>query len=148
MPDNCRSGKIWVLELFSVGKGWKAGSGKPGVIWAAQRVPDDHVAIIPNWSIIKEIDLSKPDYFKASANYMQVAIDSGWYAPESGQPFIWQDILCPHSAGMGYQSLLAFRNNICSFNSTDEKPENSKSLRQFEPIHTVRRASECISLLL
>lgn len=87
--------KIWVLELFSVGKGWKAGSGKPGVIWAAQRVPDDHVAIIPNWSIIKEIDLSKPDYFKASANYMQVAVDSGWYAPESGQPFIWQDVYAP-----------------------------------------------------
>lgn len=87
--------KIWVLELFSVGKGWKAGSGKPGVIWAAQRVPDDHVAIIPNWSIIKEIDLSKPDYFKASANYMQVAIDSGWYAPESGQPFIWQIYMPP-----------------------------------------------------
>ncbi|MEI3423181.1 MAG: hypothetical protein V8R91_20230 [Butyricimonas faecihominis] len=47
-------------ELFSVGKNWTPESGKPGVIWAAQRVPDDEIAMIPNWSIIKEIDLSKP----------------------------------------------------------------------------------------
>lgn len=87
--------KVWVLELFSVGKNWKSESGTPGVIWAAQRVPDDHVAIIPNWSIIKEIDLSRPEQFKASSNYKQVAIDKGWYSPDSGKPFIWQDIYAP-----------------------------------------------------
>ena len=69
---------VWVLELFSVGKNWTPESGKPGVIWAAQRVPDDEIAIIPNWSIIKEIDLSKPEQFRASSNYQQVAIENGW----------------------------------------------------------------------
>ena len=87
--------KVWVLELFSVGKGWTPESGQPGVIWAAQRLPDDHVAIIPNWSIIKEIDLSKPEWFKASSNYQQVAIEKGWYSPASGKPFIWQEIYAP-----------------------------------------------------
>lgn len=87
--------KIWVLELFSVGKNWTPESGKPGVIWAAQRVPDDHIAIIPNWSIIKEIDLSRPEQFKASANYQQIAIENGWYSPESGKPFVWQEIYAP-----------------------------------------------------
>lgn len=87
--------KIWVLELFSVGKGWTPESGKPGVIWAAQRVPDEHIAIIPNWSIIKEIDLSCPDRFKASSNYQQVAIDNGWYSPDSGKPFVWQNAYAP-----------------------------------------------------
>lgn len=87
--------KVWVLELFSVGKDWNPGNGKPGVIWAAQRLPDEDVAIIPNWSVIKEIDLSKPDQYKASSNYMQFAIDKGWYSPNSGQPFIWQDIYAP-----------------------------------------------------
>lgn len=87
--------EAWVLELFSVGNDWKPGSGKPGVIWAAQRVPDDEVLIIPNWSIIKEIDVSDPENFRASSNYMQEAIDRGWYDPDSGKPFIWQEIYSP-----------------------------------------------------
>lgn len=87
--------KVWVLELFSVGKNWDPASGKPGVIWAAVRIPDENVAIIPNWSIIKEIDLSKPEQYRASSNYQQVAIDSGWYSPASGKPFIWQDVYSP-----------------------------------------------------
>lgn len=89
-PEN-----VWVLELFSVGKGWTPESGKPGVIWAAQRVPDDHIAMIPNWSIIKEIDLSKPGEYKASSNYQTVAIENGWYSPQSGKPFVWQEAYCP-----------------------------------------------------
>lgn len=89
-PEN-----VWVLELFSIGKDWTPESGKPGVIWAAQRVPDDHIAMIPNWSIIKEIDLTKPNEYKASSNYQQVAIDNGWYSPKSGKPFVWQEAYCP-----------------------------------------------------
>lgn len=87
--------EAWVLELFSVGNDWAPGSGKPGVIWAAQRVPDDEVLIIPNWAIIKEIDLKDTANFRASSNYMQEAIDRGWYDPRSGKPFIWQEVYCP-----------------------------------------------------
>jgi len=87
--------EAWVLELFSVGNDWKPGSGKPGVIWAAQRVPDDEVLIIPNWSIIKEIDIEDSENFRASSNYMQEAIDRGWYDPKSGKPFIWQEAYTP-----------------------------------------------------
>jgi dipeptidase len=87
--------EAWVLEVFSVGMDWTPESGELGAIWAAQRVPDDHVTVVPNWSIIKEIDLSKPDEFMASENYKQVAIDHGWYDPESGEPFIWQKAYAP-----------------------------------------------------
>ncbi len=87
--------EAWVLEVFSVGPDWDPESGKPGAIWAAQRVPDDHITVVPNWSIIKEIDLTKPDEFMASENYMQVAIDNGWYDPKSGKPFIWQEAYSP-----------------------------------------------------
>jgi dipeptidase len=87
--------EIWVLEIFSVGNGWSPESGEPGVLWAAQRVPDDHALVIPNWSIIKEIDLDDKDNFMASSNYMQVAIDHGWYDPDNGQPFIWQEVYSP-----------------------------------------------------
>ena len=87
--------EVWVLEVFSVGKGWRRQSGKLGALWAAQRLPDDHVAVIPNWSIIKEIDLGKPDWFMASKNYRQMAVDFGWYDPASGKPFIWQEVYSP-----------------------------------------------------
>jgi dipeptidase len=87
--------EAWVLEVFSVGKDWDPESGELGAIWAAQRVPDDHVAIVPNWSIIKEIDLSKSDYFMASENYMKVAVDHGWYDPKGSKPFIWQEVYAP-----------------------------------------------------
>lgn len=87
--------EAWVLEVFSVGIDWTPESGKLGAIWAAQRVPDDHITVVPNWSIIKEIDLSNPDYFLASKNYMQVAIDHGWYDPKSAKPFNWQEAYSP-----------------------------------------------------
>ncbi|MBL7110894.1 MAG: C69 family dipeptidase [Bacteroidales bacterium] len=87
--------EIWILEVFSVGNDWNPNSGKPGVIWAAQRVPDDHVLVIPNWSIIKKINLDDKANYMASSNYMKVAIDHGWYDPEGGKPFIWQDVYSP-----------------------------------------------------
>jgi dipeptidase len=85
----------WVMEVFSVGKDWEPGSGKLGAVWAAQRVPEDHIAMVPNWSIIKEIDPGKADEFMASKNYMQVAIDHGWYDPKGNKPFIWQEVYSP-----------------------------------------------------
>ena len=87
--------EAWVFEVFGVGPGWTPESGKPGAIWAAQRMGDDQAAMIPNWSIIKEINVADKKNFMVSANYMQDAIDRGWYNPASGKPFIWQDIYAP-----------------------------------------------------
>lgn len=83
--------EVWILEFFAVGKGWQKDSGKLGCIWAARRLPDDHVAVISNWSVIEEIDLSKPDEYKASANYQSVAIEHGWWDPNGTMPFIWSN---------------------------------------------------------
>jgi len=87
--------EAWVLEIFAVGNEWDPESGKPGAIWAAQRVPDDHALVIPNWSIIKNINLKDTANFRASVNYQQEAIDRGWYDPASDQDFVWQDVYAP-----------------------------------------------------
>jgi len=87
--------EVWIFEVFSVGPGWERASGQPGAIWAAQRVPDDHVAVVPNWSVIKEIDPDDHENFMVSHNYLQAAIDRGWYDPASGRPFIWQEAYSP-----------------------------------------------------
>ncbi len=86
--------EVWVFEVFSVGPEWEPGNGKPGAIWAARRVPDDHLVVISNFVRIREIDLKDPD-FLTSSNYMQEAIDRGWYDPKSGRPFIWQEAYAP-----------------------------------------------------
>jgi len=86
--------EVWVLEIFSVGTEWKRGSGVPGAIWAAKRVPDGHVTVIPNYVRIREIDLASPDTL-ASPNYKQAAIDRGWFDPGAGRPFIWQEAYAP-----------------------------------------------------
>lgn len=68
--------EVWHLEIVGPGK------NKTGAIWAAQRVPDEHISVNANASTIKEIDLSNKDYFMASENVFQVARDSGWWKPE------------------------------------------------------------------
>ena len=87
--------EIWVFEVFGVGAGWTPESGKPGAIWAAQRLPEDKATMVPNWSIIKQIDAKDKQNFMVSDNYMQEAIDRGWYDPKSGMPFIWQEAYTP-----------------------------------------------------
>jgi dipeptidase len=81
--------EVWHFEIVGPGK------DKVGGVWVAQRVPDDHVSVNVNASTIKEIDLTKPDYFLASENIYDVAKENGWwneneifrfcyaYAPES-----------------------------------------------------------------
>ncbi|MFA8299858.1 MAG: dipeptidase [Hyphomicrobiales bacterium] len=86
--------EIWVFEVFSVGQ-WDPKSGKAGAIWAAKRVPDDHAMVIANWSVIKEVHPEDTANYMASDNYMDFAINMGWYNPKDNKPFIWQDIYSP-----------------------------------------------------
>ncbi|MFP4663430.1 MAG: dipeptidase [Bacteroidales bacterium] len=85
--------EAWIFEVFSVGGDWDPESGKPGAVWAAKRVPDEHALMIPNWSIIREVDTSL-NTCMASPNYKQFAIDMGWYSPEQGK-FNWQKTYSP-----------------------------------------------------
>jgi len=89
-PDNA-----WVFEVVAVGKGWDPKSGKPGAIWAAQRIPDDKALIIPNWLIIKQINIKDTANFMASSNYESFAVEKGWYHPNEGKPFVWQNVYAP-----------------------------------------------------
>jgi len=87
--------EAWVFEVFGVGPGWGPKSKKPGAIWAAQRLPDDHTTMIPNWSIIKQIDPKDTKHFMVSKNYLSEAVKRGFYDPKSGKPFIWQEAYAP-----------------------------------------------------
>jgi len=87
--------EVWIFEIMPVGPLWTPESEKPGAIWCAQRVPDDHVSLCPNESRIGEIDLKNSDYFMASPNVISYAIEHGYYDPKSGKPFNWKKAYCP-----------------------------------------------------
>ena len=89
--------EVWIFEIMPVGPLWTPKSDKPGALWCAQRVPDDHVSVCPNESRIGEIDLENPDYFMASANVISLAVKHNYYDPESGEPFSWKKAYSPSS---------------------------------------------------
>ncbi|MPL99440.1 Dipeptidase A [bioreactor metagenome] len=65
--------EVWVLEIFG------EGPDKVGSVWAAQRIPDDHVGVCANISRIGELDLKNKDYFMASDNVFSVAKKMGFW---------------------------------------------------------------------
>ncbi len=87
--------EVWVFEIMPVGPFWTPESGRPGAVWCAQRVPDDHVCVCPNESRIGEIDLNNPDYFMASPNVISFAVENGFWDPKSGEPFSWKKAYSP-----------------------------------------------------
>lgn len=55
-----------------------------GAIWAAQRVPDDHVAVVANMFVIREINFEDSQNFLFSESVKRVAAEKGWW--KEGQP--------------------------------------------------------------
>jgi dipeptidase len=88
--------EAWIFEIMPVGPLWTPKSGKPGAVWCAQRVPDDHVSVCPNESRIGEIDQKNPDTFLFSPNVVSFAVDQKLYDPTSGKPFNWKRAYSPN----------------------------------------------------
>jgi len=65
--------EVWHLEILGPGK------GNIGSVWAAQRVPDNHIAVNANASRIRQIDSNNQEYFMTSDNVYHLAADSGWW---------------------------------------------------------------------
>ncbi len=82
--------EAWVFEIYGVGPLWTPESGKPGAVWCAQRVPDDHITCVPNMSRIGQIDPTNTDYFMVCDNYIDTAVELGLYDPAVDGPFDWK----------------------------------------------------------
>ncbi len=59
--------EVWLMEILG------EGPDKIGGVWAAQRVPDDHVAVSCNIPRIGRLQRNNPDYFMCSDNIEEVA---------------------------------------------------------------------------
>lgn len=73
--------EVWLMEIVGPGK------DKVGAVWAAQRVPDDHVSVVANASRIGRLDLDDAEYFMASGNVTKVAEELGFWHPDGDEPF-------------------------------------------------------------
>ncbi|MGA2585886.1 MAG: C69 family dipeptidase [Candidatus Aminicenantales bacterium] len=87
--------EVWIFEIMPVGPLWTPGSGKPGAVWCAERLPDDNVSVCPNESRIGEIDLDNKEFFMASPNVVSCAVENKLYDPASGKPFSWKRAYSP-----------------------------------------------------
>ena len=68
--------EAWVMHLLADPSGTSA-------VWAAQRVPSNHLAAIPNKFIIDSMNLTDSSNFLASKNMIDVALDSGFLTKET-----------------------------------------------------------------
>ncbi|MBR1792302.1 MAG: C69 family dipeptidase, partial [Bacteroidales bacterium] len=59
--------EVWQMEILG------EGPNKLGGIWAAQRIPDDHVGVSANIPRIGRLQRNNPDYFMCSDNIEKVA---------------------------------------------------------------------------
>lgn len=73
--------EVWHLEIIG------CGADRIGAVWAAVRIPDDHVGVSANASRIMEIDTSDPNRCLASKNVREVAAANGWWDPDGVEPF-------------------------------------------------------------
>ena len=75
--------EAWLFEIYGSGK---SGS-KPGALWAAQRIPDDHVCISANVPRIGVIDFNAPDQFMYGSELRQRCKELGLWDGKSAFKF-------------------------------------------------------------
>lgn len=76
--------EVWHFEIFG------PGIFEIGAVWAAVRIPDDHVGVSANRPRIGELFLDDTDNYMASDNVFSLAQEMGWWSPDSGTFKFWK----------------------------------------------------------
>jgi dipeptidase len=86
-PKEC-----WLLEIIGPGPGGK------GAHWVALRIPDGYISAHANKARIGIFPLDDPENCRYSENVIDFAIEQGFYDPDSGEPFRFNEAYCPSNA--------------------------------------------------
>lgn len=73
--------EVWIFEILG------PGAGNTGAVWAAVRIPDDHVFVSANAPRIRTLNLADKDHYLASDNVYTLAEQLGLWSSKSGEPF-------------------------------------------------------------
>ncbi|PIP54047.1 MAG: hypothetical protein COX07_07450 [Bacteroidetes bacterium CG23_combo_of_CG06-09_8_20_14_all_32_9] len=71
--------EIWIMAIVQ------------GTHWIAERVPDNKIAIVPNYYTIGEINLQDTSNFLGSKDIISYAITQGWFNPTSEKSFNFRE---------------------------------------------------------
>ena len=71
-------GDMWVFNVLT-------GKGNASAIWAAQRLPSDHVAAVGNSFTIRSLDLKDPENNLFSPGVTELAQEMGWWHPSNAK---------------------------------------------------------------
>lgn len=80
----------WLLEMIGTG-------GKGNAVWVARKIPDGYITAHANHARIGEFPLDDPENCLYSENIISLAIEKGFYNPEDGIPFRFNDVYDPPS---------------------------------------------------
>jgi dipeptidase len=82
--------EAWIFEI--TGAGPYKGVGDLGSLWVAQRVPDDHVAVIANYMIIQKINPDDEENFMVSPHLFPRLKELGLFDGPVSE-FNWQEVM-------------------------------------------------------
>lgn len=83
--------EAWIFEVTGAGP-FKTVGEDLGSLWVAQRVPDDHVAVVANYMIIKNVDPNDKDNFMVSPHLFPRLAELGLYDGPVSE-FNWQEVM-------------------------------------------------------
>ena len=82
--------EAWILEMIGTG-------GKGGAVWVARKVPNGMIAAHANHARIGKFPLDDPENCLYSKNVISFAIEKGYYNPNLGKPFEFNNAYDPPS---------------------------------------------------
>lgn len=88
--------EVWQMEIIGCGK------DRIGGVWAAQRVPDDHVAVSANIPRIGRLQRSNPEFFMCSDNVEEVALRYGLWDGK-GDFVFWRAFNASYANGKNFR---------------------------------------------
>lgn len=85
-----QAGEAWVFHVSGgleerTGAAW---AGRRGALWAAQRVPDGHVAVVANNFIIRRVDPEDTENFMTHPGLLELAQEAGLWSGEGEFDFL------------------------------------------------------------
>lgn len=88
--------EVWQMEILGEGK------KNIGGVWAAQRIPDDHVGVSANIPRIGKLQRDNPNFFMCSDNCEKVAKTYGLWDGKSEFVF-WKAFNCSYANGKNFR---------------------------------------------
>ncbi len=81
--------EAWIVEMIGTGP------GEDGAVWVAMKIPDGYVSGHANKSRIGEFPMDDPENCIYSENVISFAVKKGYYDPDSGEPFQFNEVYDP-----------------------------------------------------